>query len=62
MILRQNNPAVEKAITIHPKARKSPLEVTVLKSVSDNKKMGAGSNVISKGKWAGMPMFQLTRP
>lgn len=60
MILKPNNPALVQAITIHPKAVRSPTDVTLLKSVSSNKKLGGGSNVISKGKWSGMPMFQLT--
>ena len=60
MILRPNNPALAQAVTIHPRMRRSPTETTILKSVSDNKKMGKGGNVISKGKWAGMPMFQMS--
>ena len=60
MHLRPENPALVKAITIHPKAKRSPTETTILKSVSDNKKMGKGSNIITKGKWAGMPMFQMS--
>ncbi len=60
MRLRVDNSALVQAITIHPRAIKSPLDTTLLKSVSDNKKMGKGDNVISKGHWAGMPMYQLS--
>lgn len=60
MILTPNNPALAHAITIHPKSKRSPLETDILKSVSGNKKMGKGSNVITKGRWAGMPMFQMS--
>lgn len=60
MILTPNNPALAQAITIHPKSKRSPTETTILKSVSDNKKMGKGSNLITKGKWSGMPMFQMS--
>jgi hypothetical protein len=57
MHIKPGHPALEKAITIHPTARRSPLETTILKSVAANSKMGKGSNVITKGRWRGMPMF-----
>lgn len=60
MHLKPDNPVLTKAITIHPKAKRSPTDTTLLKSVAGNKKMGKGDNVISKGHWAGMPMFQLS--
>ena len=60
MILRPDNPVLVQAITIHPKARRSPLDTTILKSVSANSKLGKGDNVISKGHWAGMPMYQMS--
>lgn len=60
MRLTPNNPALAQAITIHPKAKRSPLETNMLKSVASNKKMGKGDNVVTKGKWVGMPMFQLS--
>lgn len=60
MILKPNNPALAQAITIHQKAKRSPAETTILKSVARNGKMGKGDNVITKGKWAGMPMFQMS--
>lgn len=60
MRLKPDNPVLAQAITIHPKARRSPTDTTLLKSVAGNKKMGKGDNVISKGHWAGMPMFQLS--
>ena len=58
MILKPNNPALQHAVTIHPKSRRSPVETSIVKAVTSNAKLGKGSNVISKGKWAGMPMFQ----
>lgn len=60
MRLTPSNPALVQAITIHPRAKRSPLETTLLKSVTDNKKMGKGSHIVTKGKWTGMPMFQLS--
>lgn len=60
MILKPNNPALAQAVTIHPKRVKSPLETTILKSVADNRKVGHGTNVVSKGRWAGYPMYQLS--
>ena len=60
MQLKPDNPVLTKAITIHPKAKRSPTDTVLLKSVAGNKKMGKGDNVISKGHWAGMPMFQLS--
>lgn len=60
MILTSNNPVLAQAITIHPKMRRSPVETRLLKPVSTNKKMGNKKNIVAKGKWKGMPMFQLT--
>lgn len=60
MRLTPNNPALAQAVTIHPKARRQPTETTILKPVSSNHKMGKGSNIITKGKWAGMPMYQMS--
>lgn len=60
MRLTPNNPALTRAVTIHPKTIRSPGETTILKSVAANAKMGKGSNLITKGKWRGMPMFQLS--
>jgi hypothetical protein len=60
MRLTPGNQALAQAITIHPRAKRSPLETNMLKSVASNKKMGRGDNVVTKGKWAGMPMFQLS--
>ena len=60
MRLKPNNPALAQAVTIHPKAIRSPLETDILKSVAANSKMGKGSNVVTKGKWVGMPMFQMS--
>jgi hypothetical protein len=60
MILREGNPALAKAITIHPKMRKSPLESIILKPASNNSKLGKGENVITKGHWRGMPMYGIS--
>lgn len=60
MQLRADNPALAQAITIHPRMVKSPTETTILKSVSTNKKVGKGGNIVAKGKWRGMPMFQMS--
>jgi len=60
MQLRAENPALVHAITIHSKTRRSPEATTLLKPATDNKKMGKGGSIISKGKWRGMPMFQLS--
>lgn len=60
MILKPNNPALQRAVTIHPKAVRSPVETNIIKAVTANSKLGKGSNTITKGKWAGMPMFQMS--
>lgn len=58
MKLKPNHPAAIEGRSIHPKSLKDP--VNVLKSVASNKKLGNGSQWITKGKWRGMPMFSLT--
>ena len=62
MKLKQTHPALMEGRSIHPKMVKDPAETTgdILKSVSSNKKLGNGSNTITKGKWRGMRMFSLT--
>ena len=60
MILRADNPVLAKAVTIHPKMVKSPLEVRIFKPASLNSKMGAGNDIVVKGKWRGLPMFQMS--
>lgn len=60
MRLAANNLALKQAVTIHPHARRSPTDTTLLKSVSGNGKMGKGGGIVTRGKWAGMPMFQLS--
>jgi hypothetical protein len=60
--LNPNHPALSEARTIHPKRVFDPAEYkdSILKSVADNKKLGNGSNRITKGRWNGFPMFSLT--
>jgi len=62
MRLRANHPALEYGVTIHPKTVKPLADYTsrLLKPASGNAKLGAGSNVITKGKWSGMAMYTLT--
>lgn len=62
MRLRAEHPAVVNGRTIHQSTRRDPIsnEAHILKSVADNTKLGNGSGVIVKGKWAGMPMLSLT--
>lgn len=61
MRLKAENPVLEKAVTIHPRTIKSPIEVAaILKPVSDNKKIGKGGVIVTRGKWRGMPMYQMS--
>lgn len=62
MRLRAQHPAVSEGRTIHPSTRRDPLfnENPILKSASENNKLGNGNGIIAKGKWKGMPMFSLT--
>ena len=61
MILKADNPILAQAITIHPRMVKSPVEVkSILKSVDHNGKIGKGGCIVTKGKWVGMPMFQMS--
>lgn len=62
MKLKPNHPALSEARTIHKTRVFDPVDYTgqLLKSVAANKKLGNGSNVITKGKWRGMPMYSLT--
>lgn len=62
MNLNPDHPAVIEARSIHQKRVFDVVGYNgnVLKSVSDNKKLGNGSNVVTKGKWNGLRMFSLT--
>lgn len=62
MKLNPSHPALTSARTIYPGSIRNPKDnkTPILKSVSDNNKVGKGSNIITKGKWRGMPMFSLT--
>jgi hypothetical protein len=61
MRLKPGNPALVNAVTIHPKQVKQPEEVAkLLKPASNNTKLGKGENIVIKGHWRGMPMFQLS--
>lgn len=60
MKLRPENPALTNSVTIHPHSRRSPENTRLLKPAANNNKLGKGSSIIVKGKWRGMPMYQLT--
>ena len=46
--------------TKFPRSVKDPLYNTVLKSAEHNSKLGNGRKIITKGKWKGMPLYQLS--
>lgn len=59
--LQPGHPAVRKGTTIFLKQVKAPARVArLLQPASNNSKLGAGKVGIRKGKWRGMPMYQLT--
>jgi hypothetical protein len=59
--LKADNPAVVKGTTIFLRQVKPPQDVKrLLQPASVNAKLGAGKNLVAKGKWRGMPLFQLT--
>ena len=62
MLLNPHHPSLQRAITIHPRTRRDAISnsTRILKPVSDNGKLGKGSNVITKGAWRGFPLFSLT--
>lgn len=61
MNLNPSHPAVLEGRTIHTKTRRIAGSTTqVLKAVSSNQKLGADSAIVTKGRWAGMPMFSLS--
>ena len=62
MLLNPHHPSLERAITIHPKTRRDAITnpTRILKPVSDNGKLGKGSNTITKGAWKGFPLYSLT--
>lgn len=62
MNLTPNHAAILEERSIHQKRIFDPVSYTgkLLKSVANNKKLGNGSNVITKGKWSSFPMFSLT--
>lgn len=60
MKLRPENLALSEKRTIHPKKRMEVTGKNVLKPVSNNQKLGNGSNIITIGEWKGYPMFSLT--
>lgn len=62
MKLRPDNQILKEGRTIHPKTVKDPASYNgnVLKPAGNNRKLGNGQDLITKGKWAGMPMFSLT--
>lgn len=61
MRLKPNHAALSNATTIHLRALRQPDEINqILKPVSNNGKLGKGFTHVSKGRWAGMPMYGLT--
>lgn len=59
--LSADNPSVKAGRTIFLKQVKEPEAVKrMLQPASSNKKLGSGGGTITKGKWKGMPMYQLT--
>jgi hypothetical protein len=61
MHLNPKHDALFEKRTIHTKMRKHPNDMkTVLKPASANNKLGKKKKVITRGKWAGMPLYTLT--
>ena len=61
MHLRPNNPALAEARTAFPlKVRQVHEMKRLLQPAGQNNKIGKGDNVVTKGKWRGMPCFTLT--
>lgn len=59
--LKSDNAAVVKGRTIFLKTVKGPTEVKrILQPASTNSKLGAGKNLIMRGRWRNMRMYQLT--
>lgn len=59
--LKKDHPAVIEGRTIHQKTRKDPTTAkNILQCVSGNSKMSKGKKFITKGKWKGMRIFNLT--
>ncbi len=53
--------ALKKGHTVFLKSVKAPEDVKrLLQPASGNAKLGGGKSVVTKGKWAGMPMYSLT--
>lgn len=61
MRLRPEHPALHDARTFRVQMVKRVDQTSrLLKPVADNRKLGAGGNFVTKGKWRGMPMYGLT--
>lgn len=59
--LRADHPALKVGRTIFLKTVKPPEEVKrMLQPASTNTKLGKGKGTITRGRWRGMPMYQLT--
>lgn len=59
--LQPTHKAVLKGRTIFLSTVKAPTKVSrLLQPASMNKKLGNGKDIITKGKWKGMPLYQLT--
>lgn len=60
-VLQDTHKAVTRGRTIFLKQVKAPTKVgRLLQPASNNAKLGKGRATIIKGKWKGMPMYQLT--
>lgn len=62
MEVSADHKSVTQSVTVYLKSRKSLADYpyALLKKASGNSKLGKGSNIITKSKWAGMPMYTLT--
>lgn len=59
--LLSNHPAVKEHRTVFMKSVKAPDKVKrLLQPANTNSKMGGGKNIITRGRWRGMPLFLLT--
>lgn len=62
MKIRNDHPALgAEQRTIHTSTLRAPyVGLEILKPVSANGKVGAGSRLVLKGRWKGLPMYSLT--
>ena len=59
--LRSSHPALAAGRTIYLKSVTKPQDAKrLLQPASTNRKLGGGKTVITRGRWRGMPMYQLS--